>query len=318
MPDRPPREGWIVALVLYTVIVWGVNVVMIKLMTAHFDTVHLSAVRTVLAFAFIALLARLSGFRPRRLAGRDLAGLVAAAALMVYAHQLLLTQGLAWSSATNGGLALSLNPILSVLLGAALFGERLGALGATGVVLGVTGAAVVILNRSGAELRLHGIGDALLLLSMLVYVAAGVFVRRLAQRLSPVAIAYHMHLIGGIMLVAHAAFVPGFWQAQSWTPGIAPWLLILASALFSTAIGGLGWSHGISRLGLGRTAVFLNLLPVSTLATAVLFLGEPLRPEHAVGFALVLCGTWLAVNRRRPLPAAPVARLDQAFGKDLS
>lgn len=307
MAERHRRDGWVMALLLYTVVIWGANVVMIKLMTAHFGTVHLSAIRTALAFVFIAALARLTGFRPQRVSRADLLGLTIAAALMVYAHQLLLTQGLAWSSATNGGLALSLNPLLSVLLGAALFGERLGAAGAMGVVLGIVGAAVVILNRTGAELRFHGMGDALLLLSMLVYVAAGVFVRRLAQRLSPVAIAWYMHLIGGVMLLAHAALLPGFWDAQAWVPGVAPWLLIGVSALFSTAIGGLGWNYGISRLGLGRTAVFLNLLPVSTLATAVLFLDEVLRPEHAIGFALVLCGTWLALNARRPVAAASVA-----------
>jgi drug/metabolite transporter (DMT)-like permease len=301
------RDGRVVALLVYTVVIWGANVVMIKLMTAYFETVHLSAVRTALAFVFIAALARLTGFRPQRLKRSDFLGLSAAAALMVYAHQLLLTQGLAWSSATNGGLALSLNPLLSVLLGAALFGERLGALGAGGVVMGIVGAAVVILNRTGAELRFHGVGDALLLLSMLVYVAAGVFVRRLSQRLSAVAIAWWMHLIGGVMLIVHAAFQPEFWSAQAWARGLSPWLLICVSALFSTAIGGLGWSYGISRLGLGRTAVFLNLLPVSTLATAVTFLDEKLRPEHVVGFALVLAGTWLAVHTRRPVATEPVA-----------
>jgi drug/metabolite transporter (DMT)-like permease len=301
------RDGLVVALLVYTVVIWGANVVMIKLMTAHFETVHLSAIRTVLAFVFVAALARLAGFRRQRLAWRDFGALTAAAALMVYAHQILLTQGLAWSSATNGGLALSLNPLLSVLLGAALFGERLGALGAAGVVMGLVGAAVVILNRTGAELRFHGVGDALLLLSMLVYVAAGVFVRGLSRRLSAVAIAYYMHLIGGVMLVVHAALLPGSWNPQAWTPGIAPWLLVGVSALFSTAIGGLGWSYGISRLGLGRTAVFLNLLPVSTLATAVMFLDEKLRPEHVIGFALVLSGTWLAVQARRPVATEPVA-----------
>jgi drug/metabolite transporter (DMT)-like permease len=226
---------------------------------------------------------------------------------MVYAHQLLLTQGLAWSSATNGGLALSLNPLLSVLLGAAIFGERLGVFGAAGVAMGLAGAAVVILNRTGAELRFHGMGDALLLLSMLVYVAAGVFVRKLSRRLSAVAIAWWMHLFGGVMLLAHAAFEPEFWSAQAWMPGVEPWLLVCFSALFSTAIGGFGWSYGISRLGLGRTAVFLNLLPVSTLATAVAFLDEKLRPEHLLGFGLVLTGTWLAVHTRRPVSTEPVA-----------
>lgn len=307
MAERGGVDRWVVPILLYTVAIWGINVVMIKVMAAHFEAVHLATIRTVVAFVFIALVGRVIGFQPQRPSRQDFLLLCAAAFLMVYAHQILLTQGLQWSTATNGGLALSLNPLLSVLLGAVLFGERLGIAGVAGVAMGIVGAAVIVLNRSGAELRLHGAGDVLLLASMLVYVGAGAFMRSLSQRLGSVAIAWHMHWIGSVMLVLHAALVPSFWTAEAWTADTGPWLLIAASGLLSTALGGLGWSFGISRLGLGRTAVFLNLLPVSTLLTAVLFLGEHPRPAHGVGFLLVLCGTWLAFNRRRAAPAAPLA-----------
>lgn len=299
MADARAGDRWVAAMLLYTVGIWGANVVMIKVMAAYFEAVHLAAIRTVVAFVFIAAVGCVIGFRPQRVSRSDFLSLTAAAFLMVYVHQILLTQGLAWSTATNGGLALSLNPLFSVVLGALLFGERLGALGAFGVVLGVAGAAVVILNRSGADLQFHGMGDAMLIGSMLVYVAAGVFMRRVAGRVSPVAVVWYMHLIGGVMLVVHAALLPAFWTAGAWKADVLPWVLVAVSGFFSTALGGLGWSQGISRLGLGRTAVFLNLLPVSTLGTAVAFLGEVVRPAHVVGFLLVLSGTWLALNARR-------------------
>jgi drug/metabolite transporter (DMT)-like permease len=286
-------------MMLFTVAIWGANVVMIKVMAAHFEAVHLAAIRTAVAFAFIAAIAPIVGFRPHRVSRSDLLLLSAAAFLMVYLHQILLTQGLAWSTATNGGLALSLNPLFSVVLGALLFGERLGGVGAFGVLLGIVGAAVVILNRTGAELRFHGAGDAMLIGSMLVYVGAGVFMRRLAGRMGAVDVAWYMHLIGGVMLVLHAALLPSSWTAEAWRADLLPWVLVGISGFFSTALGGLGWSWGISRLGLGRTAVFLNLLPVSTLATAVTFLGEEVRPTHIVGLLLVLAGTWMALNARR-------------------
>lgn len=278
---------------------------MIKVMAAHFEAVHLAAIRTVVAFAFIAGAGHLLGFRWQRVGRFELACLSAAAFLMVYAHQNLLTWGLSWSTATNGALALSLNPLLSVLLAAALFGERLGATGLAGVVLGVFGAAVVVLNRSGAQMRLQGAGDALLIASMLVYVAGGAFMRKLTGRVGAAAIAWYMHLIGGLMLCVHAAFVPEVWTAQAWQAPGHVWLLVLVSGLLSTALGGLAWSYGIARIGLGRTAAFLNLMPLSALAMAVAFLGETLVPPHIAGFMLVLTGTWL-VNRKNSHEAPPV------------
>jgi drug/metabolite transporter (DMT)-like permease len=300
------RERWIVALLLYTVGIWGANVVMMKVMTEHFHTVHLSAIRMAAAFACIAAICKATGRHIPRPTRSQLGWVAAAGALMIYAHQLMLTQGLAWSTATNGALALSLNPLLSVLLGALLFGERLRLAGAAGVLLGLVGAAIVVLSRSGVDLRFNGAGDALLICAMVVYVAAGACIRRVTDSLHPLVIGYWMHLIGAAMLIAHAAFTPAFWDSEAWSPGLAPWVLIAVSALCSTALGNLAWNYGISRLGLGRTSMFINLLPISGLACAVLFLGEVLRPEHAIGFALVLCGTWLAVRQRvTPPPPSP-------------
>lgn len=290
--------GWLV----YTACVWGANVVVLKAMTSEFAIVHLSAIRMALAFVCIAAICRFTGQRIVRLNRAQLGWVSAAAALMVYAHQLLLSQGLAWSTATNGSLALGLNPVLSVLLGAALFGERLSGARLAGVALGLTGAAVVVLNRSGAELRFSGLGDALLIASMLAYVAAGACIRRVVGAIPPLVIGFYMHLIGALMLTAHAAFTPSFWQADAWLASAGGWLLILLSALFSTAIGNVAWNNGISQLGLARTSLFLNLLPLSGLLTAVVFLHETLRPAHAVGFACVLTGTWLALRDGRAAP----------------
>lgn len=298
MPDAR-RDRWVMALLVYTMLAWGANVVVMKVMTASFAVAHLSAIRMTAAFVCIAAIAR---FLRRRLQRPTLAQwgwMAAASALMIYLHQLLLTQGLAWSTATNGALALGLNPLLSVLLGALLFGERLDGMRAGGVLLGCAGAAIVVLNRSGATLHANGIGDVLLIASMVVSVLGGACIRHISGGLHPLEIGYYMHAIGAVMLLVHAAFTPNFWNAGAWFPGFAPWALIVFSALCSTALGSLAWNYGISRLGLGRTSMFINLMPVSALAFAVVFLGEVPRIEHGIGFTLLLAGTWLCVSRRR-------------------
>jgi drug/metabolite transporter (DMT)-like permease len=291
-------ERWIYALLIYTACVWGANVVILKIMTNYFGIVHLSAIRMWVAFLCMAVICRLKGQRVSRpMSWSDLGWLTGAAALMIYAHQLLLSQGLAWSTATNGALILGLNPVLSVLVGAALFGEQLNSARVGGVMLGLVGAAIVVLNRTGAELRFTGMGDVFLLASMLAYVAAGASIRQIVNRLHPMVIGYYMHLIGAVMLTLHAAFTPSFWVSAAWLPNAWVWALILFSGLFSTAIGNLAWNYGISRLGLGRTSMFINLLPISGLLFAVAFLGVVVKVSHLLGFICVLSGTWLAVKR---------------------
>lgn len=55
MPDARAGDRWVLAMLPYTAGIWGANVVMIKIMAAHFEALHLAAIRTVVAFAFIAL-----------------------------------------------------------------------------------------------------------------------------------------------------------------------------------------------------------------------------------------------------------------------
>jgi drug/metabolite transporter (DMT)-like permease len=308
LPSGAASQRWVHALLVYTACVWGANVVMLKTMTGYFEeVVHMSSIRMWVAFFCMAAICRIAKQRVVGLKSSQLGWVAAAAALMIYGHQLMLSQGLAWSTATNGALILSLNPVLSVVLGAVLFGERLNTVRFLGVALGLVGALVVVLNRSGADVRFTGMGDALLLASMLVYVAAGACIRRVVDQLHPTVIGYYMHLIGAVMLTVHAAFTPSFWEPAAWFPSTWAWLLILLSGLLSTAIGNLAWNYGISRLGLGRTSMFINLLPVSGLLFAVAFLGEVVRPAHLIGLACVLSGTWLAIRGHPPEVRAPAA-----------
>ena len=47
-------------------------------------------------------------------------------------------------------------------------------------------------------------------------------------------------------------------------------------------------------IGPARAGVFLNLTPVFGPLMAVLLLGEPLAPYHALALAMVLGGIWIA------------------------
>ena len=83
-----------------------------------------------------------------------------------------------------------------------------------------------------------------------------------------------------------------------------------AGALAAMAIGGsaiayLFWNAGIARMGAARTALFLNLVPVSTMAIAALA-GQPPRAVQGAGAVLVLAAVGApAWWSRRSRVAAP-------------
>jgi drug/metabolite transporter (DMT)-like permease len=71
--------------------------------------------------------------------------------------------------------------------------------------------------------------------------------------------------------------------------------------VFASVLAGQLFLFGVHTVGVGRTVVFVYLVPVLTAMLSALFLGEPLLPSQVLGGALVLLGVW--VTTRAPLAA---------------
>jgi len=82
------------------------------------------------------------------------------------------------------------------------------------------------------------------------------------------------------------------------TPQIASAMLYLS--IFPTLLATVSWNLAIRSIGPNRSAIFVNLIPISGAALAMIFLKERLYLYHLVGGAFVLVGIWLAIRHPRP------------------
>lgn len=288
---------------LLAMLVWGVNVSVVKALTTSFETLPLSALRMgVACCALSAIVLWRRGGIPK-LTARQLAVMACCAFLMVYGNQILFAQGLLRSTATNGALIMALSPLVSALMAALVFGERFTPRRMVGVALGFAGVAAVVLSHPGAGLSSAGIGDLMLALSVVSFAVGGVGVQRLARQIDPLSISWVIYLIGTLMLVVHTVLGPSRLGTAQLFPGAWPWALVLFSGIAATAAGNLIWNRAISVIGVARTAVFLYWVPVFGVLFAALLLGEVLTWWHLFGFAAVMTGTWLGT---RPV-AAPAS-----------
>jgi drug/metabolite transporter (DMT)-like permease len=73
---------------------------------------------------------------------------------------------------------------------------------------------------------------------------------------------------------------------------------MLYLAVFPTLLATYSWNLALGSLGPNRAAIFVNLIPISGAALAMLFLGERLFLYHVLGAALVFTGIYFAVRRR--------------------
>jgi drug/metabolite transporter (DMT)-like permease len=209
---------------------------------------------------------------------------------------------LKYTTAVNGGLIGAMSPLLITAAGAILFGDRLGAGQAGGLALSIGGALVVVFQGSLARLHAFSVslGDMLVLVNLVIWAAYTVCLRFKPPvhwlSFTIVLAAVSMLASVPLALVEHALgerlrFSPATLGAIAYT------------GLVSSAIAYAAWNHGVAVLGSHRAGLFLNLIPVFSIAVAWSLLGEAIELYHAVGIALIFAGIWVATAEPRPAVA---------------
>lgn len=294
-PAVPPTG--VQGMLLLTTLVWGLNLPVLKWLTGHFDSVLLSGLRMLAAVVSLAcllpgraLVARLQPAQWRQL--------LLCALLMVYLNQWLFAEGMRRSSATNGALITALHPLLAALLALVLLRERLGGRRLLGVLIGLAGVALAILNRPSAQLAGSGVGDLMVLGGVLLFAIGAVVAQRLLVQVDAVVVSLIIHAAGAACLLVHTA-IAALWNGEAPRAVEAGWLwvAVLLSGALSTGMGNLMWNRAIAAIGMARASMWLYWVPIFGIASAVVFLGEPLTGWHLLALAMVLAGTRLGTGR---------------------
>ena len=110
---------------LATMATWGLNLPVMKMLLPVFGTLGTSVLRMVCGCALFSLVAWWGRRAWPRMSARQWAGLALCGAVMVYANQIFLMQGMRRTTATNASLIMALNPLLSSLLAAVTLGVPL-------------------------------------------------------------------------------------------------------------------------------------------------------------------------------------------------
>ncbi|GAX88616.1 DMT family transporter [Effusibacillus lacus] len=300
-------ERSVKALLWAVIVIWGLNVVMIKFLVGHFPPVTLAAMR-IGAATFLLLALLLSKRLLQKISAKAWLYIIGAGISGIFLHQITLGMGLQTANASTGSLILGLNPLVTGILAYLLFREPFTWNRILGVLLGFVGVLLVVAGDSMLEgtggLFQFGRGEWLVVLAMLTYVFAGLFVKKAAETVPVLLITAYMHMVGTVCLTVAALFEVGVQGAVSWPTDWFVWAVLLFSGWVATGLCSIWWNSGISRIGAGRTAMYLNGMPVASLVFAVLLLGEKLIGIHALGFLTVFAGIYLGTMTRKKAVAS--------------
>jgi drug/metabolite transporter (DMT)-like permease len=280
-------------------VLWGGTFIAGRVISAHLPPATAGFVRFV--FATLALLAALhftEGLRAiRRITRRQLLGTMALGATGIFAYNLLFFTALSVLPAGRTSLIIALNPVVTLLIAAALLGDRLSATRWLGVALALLGVWVVVTRGDLAQITQSlGKGELAMFGAVCAWAVYTLLGRKLLQGLSPVLATLWAAIWGTLFLgLLSLRDIPHV-HAASFTPEV--WAGLVFLGVFGTAVAFVWYYEGLRQLGAARTVVFNNLVPVFGVLLGWLILGEPLSASLLAGGALAIFGVFL-VNRVR-------------------
>jgi drug/metabolite transporter (DMT)-like permease len=245
------------------------------------------------AFLWIGLRA---SRRAPPLTRRDWLAVVVLGLLGYYGASILDFIGLQYITAGLERLILFTYPTMTLLLGAILYGQRIGRREWTAVALCYVGIAAAFahdLNLSAAASAVW-IGGGFVFASSLCY---AFYLTGSGPMLARIGVARFTALA---MLVSTAATLTHFLVTQPLDALAQPlpiYAYALAMALFSTVIPVFAQSAAIRRIGSGRAALIGTVGPLLTIGLGWWWLGEAISVWQLIGAALVVTGV-VIVGRR--------------------
>jgi drug/metabolite transporter (DMT)-like permease len=286
-------------------LIWSASFVFVKVLVPALGAVPTTALRVFLAgLALVAWLALSRRDADVRKHGRTylFVGLTASAIpFLLFAHAAYVLP------ASVMAILNAATPLFATLLAARWLGEPLDARKLAGIALGVAGVALVT-GGGAIEPTLRGAAAvAACLGATFCYAFSGVWLKRRALPLSPLAVAGWSQLLAGCVLLPALPLVP---PPGPVTPAVVA--NVLGLALVCSGVAYVLYYRLLRDIGPTRTMTVTFLIPAFGIAWGVLLLGERVTPAVLAGTALIVGGTWATL--RTPAAAGTRERAGTSKG----
>lgn len=274
---------------------WAITFVWIKVALVTYRPYEIVFLR--LALAALLLFGVIFIFRKReRVQPKDLLYLMMVAFFEPFLYFIGEANGMQFVSSTLGSLIISTIPLVTAL-GAWLFlKESINPLLIVGLLVSFSGVALL----SFAEPDLSGTLKGVLLLLVAVFAGMfyGITVRRITLKYRSLTVVAWQNLFG--MLYMLPIFLIFDWKHFSTVNHSAQGLLTIAAMSIFASVGAFLLYTGVIReLGVMRSNIFTNLIPVFTVGLAWLILKDTITLRTVLGVLLTVMG--LLVSQHQDL-----------------
>lgn len=281
---------------------WSFSFVWFKIAYLAYQPMTVISLRLLLATAILFAIAKFTG-KLQAIQRKDLKVFVLMAFFEPFMYFMGESYGLMYVSSTVAAVIVATIPLITPFAAWYFFKEKLSAANIAGLIVSFLGVCLVVFNTS-FEFAASPLGIALEFIAVLSTIGFTVLLKNLTTRYNTFTILSYQNLIGLFM------FLP-FWYAfesgQVIQAGYHPkaFFAIVKLAVFATVIAFILFTYSVKNLGVNRTNIFINLIPVFVAVLAFLMLGDRLSLQNMIGIGVTISGLFLAQIKKRKQKPVP-------------
>lgn len=285
---------------------WSFSFVWFKVAYRGYEPMTVVLFRLSLAMAMMFVIAKLMG-KLQHIERGDWKWVFALSFFEPFLYFMGESFGLKYVSPTVAAVIVATIPLFTPLAAFYFHKEKMSWANFAGLMISFAGVALVVLDKS-LSFSASPIGVTLEFLAVLSTIGYAIILKKLTHNYNGYTIISYQNLFGAFM------FLP-FWavfEAEKTfaTPFHAEAFgAIVKLAIFASILGFIFFTYSIRHLGINKSNMFINVMPVFVVIFSYLILGEEITTSKVVGIVVVIAGLFLAQLKRKKVDQSVTAQI---------
>lgn len=281
---------------LLATIFWGFSFIATKYSLAVLNPITLVLIRLIISSFFLLILGKALNLLDK-IKPHHWKWFIILAFFEPFLYFVGETYGLKYVSPTIGSIIISTIPLF-VPWGALLFfKEKVYWKNFLGIVISVIGVFLTLLNKN-MEFDTSIFGVGLIFIAVISAVAYTLIIRFFSKEYSALSIITYQNILG-IPL-----FIPFFMYLDYPNFSISLidsdlWLVLIWLGIFPSSLSYLFYTYSVQNIGVSKTSVFVNLIPIVTAIASYFILNEELTFIKLIGVLVVIMGLYISQLKQK-------------------
>lgn len=282
-------------LTLLAITFWGISYVWMKVVYNYYEPITTMFLRLSLSTVFLFIILSFFG-KKEKIQKEDYKSFVILSFFSPFCYFLGESFGLKFVTPTIAAVIIATIPVFTPLLGYLVFSERITRLNLLGFFVSFTGVIIMVLDF---EFRFSAspLGIGLLFFAVVSALVNIIYLKKLTLKYSSTTIIKVQNFLGALfflplfLIFDFSAFI----TVQPTSELV--WAL-LKLAVFASTLAFVFFTIAVRNIGVARTSVFANLIPVFTAIFSYYLLRESIDMSKILGIIIVISGIFLSQSAR--------------------